>query len=102
MVVLVFQPLHARFDFTLEDCIDDEGINSHGDLPHCSPSDLVLERELSGERVFINSPWEFVEHIIGRHFETCRRASLTSAMVVFVFPKWAKFRELTRYCKPYQ
>jgi hypothetical protein len=47
----VFDPLHARFDFTLEGFADDEDINSHMDLPHCSPSDSVLERDLSGERV---------------------------------------------------
>jgi hypothetical protein len=35
---------------------DDEGLNSHGDLPLCSPSDSILERDLSGERVFINPP----------------------------------------------
>jgi hypothetical protein len=27
----VFEPLHARFDFTLKGCADDEGLNSHGD-----------------------------------------------------------------------
>jgi hypothetical protein len=41
-----FEPLHARFDFTLEGCVDDEGLNSHGDLPHCPPSDSILERDL--------------------------------------------------------
>ena len=56
----VFEPLHARFNFTLEGCADDEGLNSHGDLPHCSPSDSILERDLSGERMFINLPWELV------------------------------------------
>ena len=61
MVDLVFEPPHARFDFTLEGCADDEGLNSHGDSPHCSPSDSILERDLFGERVFINSPWEFAE-----------------------------------------
>jgi hypothetical protein len=29
LVDLVFEPLHARFDFTLEDYDDDEGLNSH-------------------------------------------------------------------------
>jgi hypothetical protein len=54
LVDYVFEPPHARFDFTLEGCADDEGLNSHGDLPHCSPSDSILERDMSGERVFIN------------------------------------------------
>jgi hypothetical protein len=53
MVESIFEPLHARFDFTLERCNDDESLNSYGDLPHWSPSDSVLERDLPGERVFI-------------------------------------------------
>jgi hypothetical protein len=56
LVDYVFGPLHARFDFTLEGCANDEGLNSHGDLPHCSPSDSILERDLSGKRVFIHPP----------------------------------------------
>jgi hypothetical protein len=60
LVDSIFEPPHARFDFTLEDCADDEGLNSHGDLPHCSPSGSIMERDLSGERVFINPPYEFV------------------------------------------
>jgi hypothetical protein len=40
----VFEPLHAIFDFTLEDCADDEGLNSHVGLPHCSPSDSISKR----------------------------------------------------------
>jgi hypothetical protein len=63
LVDSVFDPLHARFNFTLEGCADDEDLNSHGDLPHCSPSDSILERDLTGERVFINPPWELAEQI---------------------------------------
>jgi hypothetical protein len=47
LVDYVFEPVHARFNFTLEGCVDDEGLNSHGDLPHFSPSDSILERDLS-------------------------------------------------------
>jgi hypothetical protein len=101
MVDSVFKPLHARFDFTLEGCADDEGLNSHGDLPHCSPSDSILEKDLSEERVFINPPKELGEPI-KRHFERCRRTAPTSTMVVFVLPKWSKFNELTRHWKLYQ
>jgi hypothetical protein len=82
----------------LEGCADDEGLNSHGDLPHYSPSDSILERDLSGERVFINQPWELVEQI-ARHFEDCR---LTSTMAVFVLATWAKFAPLTKQWKLYQ
>jgi hypothetical protein len=57
-----------------------------------------MERDVSGERVFVNPQWELAEHI-GRHFESCRR---TTPMVVFVRPKWAKFNELTRQWKLYQ
>jgi hypothetical protein len=71
LVDSVFDLLHARFNFTLEGCADDECLNSHGGLLHSSPSDSILERDLSGERVFIKPPWELVEHII-QHFEDCR------------------------------
>jgi hypothetical protein len=93
MVDYVFEPLHARFDFTLEGCADDEGENSNGDLPQCSPSDSIMSMDLSGERVFINPPWELAEKI-GHHFESCRRTAPTSTMVVFVQPK---FSELIRH-----
>jgi hypothetical protein len=86
LVDSVFDPLHARFNFTLEGCADDEGLYSHSDLPHCSPSDSILERDLSQERVFINPPRELVERI-AQHFEDCRRTSPTSTMAVFVLPK---------------
>jgi hypothetical protein len=49
LVESIFEPLHARFNFTLEGCTDDEGLNSHNDLPHSSPSDSVLQRDLRGE-----------------------------------------------------
>jgi hypothetical protein len=100
MVGYVFEPVHARFHFTMEGCADDEGLNSHGDLPHYSPSDSVLERDLSGERVFINPPWELVEQI-GKQFESCRRTAPTSTMAVFVLPKWAKFASMTKHWKLY-
>jgi hypothetical protein len=72
MVDSVFDPLYARFNFTMEGCANDEGLNSHDDLPHCLPSDSILERDLSGERVFINPPSELAEKI-AQHFEDCRR-----------------------------
>jgi hypothetical protein len=71
LVDSVFEPLCARFDFTLEGCADDNGLNSHGDLPHCSPGDSILERDLPGERVFVNPTLELAEQI-GQHFESCR------------------------------
>jgi hypothetical protein len=90
LVDFVFKPLHARFDFTLEGCADGEGLNSHGDLPQCSPNDSVLERDLIGERMFLNPPRNSAEHM-ARHFENCRRASPTFTMAMFVLRKWAKF-----------
>jgi hypothetical protein len=88
--------MHARFDFTLEGCVDDECLNSHGDLPHYSPNNSILHGDLSGERVFINPPWELAEQL-EQQFESCRRTSPTSTMVVFVLPKWAKFTQLTKH-----
>jgi hypothetical protein len=98
LVDSVFEPLHARVDFTLEGCVYDEGLSSHGDLPQYSLSDSILERYLSREPVFINPPWELATHI-GRHFdfESCRRTPPTPTMAVFVLPKWAKSNELTRH-----
>jgi hypothetical protein len=101
LVDSVFDPQHARFNFTLEGCAYDEGLNSHGDLPHCSPSDSILERDLSRERVFVNPPWELAKQI-AQHFEDCRRTSPTSTMADFVLPKWAKFAQLTKHWKLYQ
>jgi hypothetical protein len=104
LIDFAFEPLHARFDFTLEGCVDDEGLLSHGNIPQCSPSDSILERDLSGERVLINPPRELAEQV-GQHFESCRRTSptsVTSSMAAFVLPKWAKFNQLTNHWKLYQ
>jgi hypothetical protein len=51
--------------------------------------------------VFINPLWELAVQI-GHHFESCRRTSPTSTIVVFVPPKWSKFNDLTRHWKLYQ
>jgi hypothetical protein len=58
-----------------------------------------MERDLSGERVFIDILWELAERI-GRHFESCRRP--TSTMVVFAHRRRAKLNELARHRKLYQ
>jgi hypothetical protein len=83
MVDSIFEPMHARFNFTFEGCADDEGLNSHGDLSHCLPSDSIMERDLSRERVFVKPPWELAEQI-GRDFESCRRTGPTSVMAFFI------------------
>jgi hypothetical protein len=95
MVDSIFEPLHARFDFTLEGCVDDGGLSSHGDLAHCSPSDSIIDRDLSRELVFINPPWELAEYI-GQHFERRRRKAPASTMVAFVLPKWTKLNQLIK------
>jgi hypothetical protein len=84
MVDSVFEPMHTQFDFTLEGCADDEGLNSHGDLPQCLSSDSILERDLSRERVFVNPPWELAEQI-GQQFESNRRTAPTSTMAVLFY-----------------
>jgi hypothetical protein len=101
LVDSIFELMHARFDFILEGCANDEGLNSHSDLPQCSPSDSIMAIDLFGERVFINPPWELAEQI-GHHFKSCRRTAPTSTIAVFVLPKWDKFNELTRQWKLYQ
>jgi hypothetical protein len=101
MIDYIFEPLHARFDFTLEGCADDEGLNSHGDLPCYSPSDYVMEGDLSGERVLFNPPWELAEEM-ACHFKSCCRIAQTQTMALFVLPKWAKFNDIPRHLKMYQ
>jgi hypothetical protein len=61
--------MHARFDFSWEGCANDEGIKSHNDLTRSLSKNFVLERDLSGERVLLNTPCELAEHM-ERHFES--------------------------------
>jgi hypothetical protein len=75
LVDSVFTPLHEQISFTLEGCDDAEGMNVQGDMPHCSPSDSISARDLVGERVVINTPWELADEI-GQKFEHCRRTTL--------------------------
>jgi hypothetical protein len=106
LVDFVFEPLYARFNFTLEGCVDDEGLNSHGDLPLCSLSDSILERDLRGERVSFNPPRELGDgiHIFTsfRELSATRRATPTSTLAIFVLPKWVEFSDLTRQWIMYQ
>jgi hypothetical protein len=88
LVDSVFEHVHARFDATLEGCADDEGLNSHDVLPHCSPRDSVMERDMSGERMFFNPPRELAKQM-ACHFESCRRTIPTATLIVVVLPKWA-------------
>jgi hypothetical protein len=67
----------------MEGCTDDEGITSHGDLPHFSLSDSVLERDWSGERVFFDPSLDLAQRM-ARHFEICRRTSPVFTMVMFI------------------
>jgi hypothetical protein len=55
-----------------------------------------MERDLYGDHVFINPPRELAKQI-GHHFESCRRTTPTSTMIVFALPKWTNFNELTRH-----
>jgi hypothetical protein len=82
LVDYVFDPSYVRFDVTMEGCVDIEGRNSYGDLPHCSPSDSILEIYLIGEKVLLNPPWELAEHI-AQHFKKCRGTTPTSSLAVF-------------------
>jgi hypothetical protein len=77
------EPLQARFYFTMEGCTNDEGITSHGDLPHFSLSDSILERDWNGVHVFFNPSLDLAQRM-ARHFEICRRTSLAFTMVMFV------------------
>jgi hypothetical protein len=98
---LVFAPLDEQQYFTLEECDDDEGLNVHGDLPECCPSESILERDLAREQVFINPPWELADEI-GQGFEHYRRITVKSTLAIFVLPKKANFSKLTEKWKMYQ
>jgi hypothetical protein len=56
----------------------------------------VLERDVSGERVFFNPPRELGEHV-ACHFGSCRRTTPATTMDVFVLLVWAKFSTITRH-----
>jgi hypothetical protein len=62
---------------------------------------VTVYRDLSGERVFCNPPWELAKHI-DRHFDSCKRTYPTSTMAVFILPKRAKFNDLSRYLRLHQ
>jgi hypothetical protein len=59
---------------------------------------MVTYLTMSGERVFINPPWELADQI-GQHLESCRRTAPTTTMAVFDLPKWAKFNQLTKHMR---
>ena len=101
LVDRVFDPLHDKLDFTLEGCADDEGLDTHRELPFCSKSNSVLERNLSGERVYVNPPWDSAE-LIANHFENCRKLDRANTLGVFVLPAWSKFDTMTSKWKLYQ
>jgi hypothetical protein len=63
LVDSIFAPLHEQCSFNLDKCVDDEDLNVHGNLPHCSPTGSILRRELYGERVLINPPCELADEI---------------------------------------
>jgi hypothetical protein len=64
---------------------NDKGLISHGGLlPHCSHSDSVMPRDMSGELVFLNPPWELAKDM-ARHFESYRRTSPMTTMAVVIF-----------------
>lgn len=101
LVDRVFDPLHDKLKFTLEACADDEGLDTHRELPFCSPSNSILNQDLSGERVYFNPPWDMAEQIAA-HFENCRKLDRKNTMGVFILPAWEKFDTMTRNWKLYQ
>jgi hypothetical protein len=60
----------------MEGCADDEGLNSHGDLPHYSPSDSILEREVTES---FNNSIVHLQHILLKYSsETSFRHQLST------------------------
>ena len=65
----LFLDLHAEFGpFTLDGASDAEGTNSH--LPRwCSKSESFLERDLAGERVWLNPPFRQAGTFLAHYLE---------------------------------
>ena len=75
--------------FTLDGCADINGRNAHK-WAFCSKAKSVLERDLAGERVWLNPPFKeaFVEALL-RHYQRCKAASPANTGAALVLPLWA-------------
>ena len=90
-----FIPLHKEHEFTFEACCDDEGLNSHADLPFASPSNSILDNDMSGESIFINPPWGMATTVVA-HLEACRAKDVENTKAVIILPVFKQFESMVK------
>ena len=90
-----FIPLHKEHEFTFEACCDDEGLNSHADLPFASPSNSILDNDMSGESTFINPPWGMATTVVA-HLEACRAKDVENTKAVIILPVFKQFESMIK------
>ena len=83
-----FDRLHQSLNFTFEACCDDQGLNGHANLPYCSPANSVLDKDLAGERVFMNPPFKEAVKMV-RHLRLCHQRDPKNTRALVVLPGWA-------------
>ena len=96
-----FDALHSTFGFTLEACCDPKGLNGHANLPFCSEVDSFLDRNVTGQRIFLNPPWKYAMKFV-HHVRQCHAQDPTNTMAIVVLPNWPCFSNITKDLALYQ
>ena len=90
-----FDKLHRNFGFTLEACCDSKGLNGHANLPYCSELDSFLDKDVTGQRIFLNPPWKLAAKFV-KHVRQCHAKDPENTMAIVVLPKWPCFSHITK------
>ena len=95
----IFCDLHAEFGpFTLDGACDEEGTNSH--LPRwCSKSDSFLEKDLQGERVWLNPPFRQAGTFLAHYLEQKETYPELEGMFVLPYKPTASWWHLVKDMK---
>ena len=81
--------------FTLEACADDAGKNRvFIEIPFCSPAQSFLERDVSGEHVYCNPPFQDPVPFLA-HINQCYEEAPTRTSALVILPSWNR----GDYCK---
>jgi len=96
-----FDTLHNTFGFTLEACCDPKGLNGHANLPYCSELDSFLDRNVTGQRIFLNPPWKNAAKFV-QHVRNCHAEDPINTMAIVVLPNWPCFSPITKDLALYQ
>ena len=89
-----FDTLNAEFQFTVEACCDENGLNSHHNLPYCSSKNSFMDHDATGQSVFINPPWKLAKQCI-EHMHHCHAKDPKNTKAVIVLPDWHTFSDCT-------